>query len=200
MPRRCGTPWIRASARRRRPTRGSGSPRRTATSRSRPSRAHRCGFLSMRPVRPISTMQARKSTDGGCPAVSGTATGRTWPGTESRPGRRYPTDILSLASAFELLEDNPTRRRAMHRYPWRGERLPVPGGQRQDARGLHDYFGVALQQSWSSSGPVVADIYIDVNGGGKPDFDLTVTDYSFFTGNSCFTTTSTSPPSATSRP
>jgi subtilisin family serine protease len=132
-------------------------------------------------VRPISTMQALQSTVG-LSGSSGTAT-VDLAGHGISTGATYPTDILSLASAFELLEDNPDSATSDARY------LGVASDYRfQVANGktLADstiYFGVALQQSWSSPVPVVADIYIDVNGGGKPDFDLTVTDYSFFTGN-----------------
>jgi hypothetical protein len=58
--------------------------------------------------------------------------------------------------------------------------------QVQNSKALADstiYFGIAFQQGWSSPVPLVADIYIDVNGDGKPDFDLFVTDYSYYSGN-----------------
>ncbi len=132
-------------------------------------------------ARPVSTMAALQPTLG-LSGASGTAT-LDLTGQGISTGTAYPNDILSLVSAFELVEDNPSPATSDARY------LGVASDyqfQLHNGKTLADstiYFGLALQQGWSSPVPVVADIYIDVNGDGKPDFDLTVTDFSVFSGN-----------------
>jgi subtilisin family serine protease len=132
-------------------------------------------------VRPTSAMAALQSTVG-LSGSSGLAT-VDLAGQGISTGTAYPTDILSLVSAFELLEDNPDRATSDARYLGAASDYQF---QVQNGKALADstiYFGIAFHQGWSSPVPVVADIYIDVNGDGKPDFDLFVTDYSYFSGN-----------------
>jgi len=132
-------------------------------------------------VRPVSAMSSLQPTLG-LSGTSGTAT-LDLTGRGLATGTAYPTDILSLVSAFELFEDNPDPSTSDARY------LGVASDYQYEVangKALADstiYFGIALQQPWSSPVPVIADVYIDTTGDGKPDYDVTVTDLSVFSGN-----------------
>jgi subtilisin family serine protease len=135
-------------------------------------------------ARPTSAMAALQSTVG-LSGSSGTATVNL-AGQGISTGTAYPTDILSLVSAFELLESNsdPTVSDAQYLGVASDYQYQVANGGTLASSTI--YFGVAFQQGWSSPVPVVADIYIDVNGDGTPDYDLYFTDYSDFSGNSVY--------------
>ena len=135
-------------------------------------------------ARPISTMTALESTVG-LSGGSGAATVNL-AGQGISTGTAYPTDILSLVSAFELLESNsdPTVSDAQVLGVASDYQVQVAsGGTLADST---VYFGVAFQQSWSSPAPLAGDVYIDVDGDGVPDYDLYVADYSNYSGNSVY--------------
>ncbi len=132
-------------------------------------------------ARPVSAMKSLQPTIG-LSGSKGTATlGLAGQGLAT--GTSYPTDILSLVSPFELLEDNPDFATSDARFLGVTSDYQVQVANGKSLADSMIYFGVTFQQAWSSPVPLVGDIYFDVNGDGKDDYDLFVADFSYLSGN-----------------
>ncbi|HUK13848.1 MAG TPA: S8 family serine peptidase [Thermoanaerobaculaceae bacterium] len=129
-------------------------------------------YATLRPVSAMSALQTSLGVPGSPAAATLDLVGK---GIST--GTAYPNDILSLVSAFELVEDNPDPSVSDARF------LGVAtdyATQVANGKALADstiYFGIAMQQNWSNPVPVVYDILIDTNGDGKDDYDLFITDF-----------------------
>jgi subtilisin family serine protease len=126
-------------------------------------------------LRPISTMTTVQSAMG-LTGTQGTAT-LDLTGEGLNTGSAYPTDILSLVSAFELVEDNPDPATSDARYLGVTSDYPTQVASGKTLADSTIYFGIAMQDDWSNPVPVVYDIFIDSNGDGTDDYDLFITDY-----------------------
>ena len=98
-------------------------------------------------------------------------------------GTSYPTDVVSLVSAFELQESS-SDPSADVRY------LGVTSdyaAQKAQGKGIADttiFFGLAAGSDWATPLDAPVDIVIDTNGDGKDDYELTVDEVT--TGDDAF--------------
>ncbi len=128
-------------------------------------------YAALRPISAMTTLQSAMGLTG----TLGTAT-LDLTGSGLNTGTAYPTDILSLVSALELVEDNADPTVSDARFVGVTTDYPTEVASGNTVADSTVFFGVALQDNWSSPVPVVFDIMIDSAGNGKYDYDLFLTD------------------------
>jgi subtilisin family serine protease len=122
-------------------------------------------------VRPASRMQAAQTT---LDLAGITTTNLSLIGQGLNTGPAYPTDTLSLVSAFELAETNPDNPgridRAELQYLGAGNNF----GATRSVTATTLFFAIAARGSWSA--PLAPDVqfkvFLDVNRDGTDDFAL----------------------------